>query len=116
MSESSIRALLDRVGDPGMIAAEAGAVPLSAPRSDAWVPWLILLGAFAFDVGWVVGVYLLWTSATWRVRDKLLGTFVLPGGLGALALLSGTTSSSKACSGFAPVGRHVVLHCVTSGF
>lgn len=115
-SESSIRALLDRVGEPEAIAAEAGAVARPAPRSDAWVPWLILLGAFGFGVGWLIGAYLLWTSTTWPLRDKLIGTFVPPGGLGAAALLLGTSGSSTTCAGSAPVGQHAVLHCVTSGF
>ncbi len=30
---------------------------------------------------WVVGVVLLWRSRAWSVRDKLLGTLVVPGGL-----------------------------------
>lgn len=76
--ETSVRALLDRVGEPEAIAAEAGATnaSTSSRRSDAWVPWLLLTGGFAFVVGWFVGVGLLWSSSTWRLRDKLLGTLV----------------------------------------
>jgi hypothetical protein len=88
-NESSILALLDRVGDPGAIAQEAGVAPLSERSADAWVPWLLLFGGFAFGVGWFIGVGLLWSSRVWSVRDKLLGTFVLPGGLFGLVLLSG---------------------------
>jgi len=32
-------------------------------------------------IGWIVGVVLLWASNAWTVRDKLIGTLVLPGGL-----------------------------------
>ena len=32
-------------------------------------------------VGWLIGVALLWSSATWRVSEKLVGTLVWPGGL-----------------------------------
>lgn len=32
-------------------------------------------------VGWLVGLALLWTSATWTVPEKLAGTLVWPGGL-----------------------------------
>jgi hypothetical protein len=42
---------------------------------------LLLLGGFLFLIGWFVGVVLLWLSDVWSTRDKLLGTFVLPGGL-----------------------------------
>jgi hypothetical protein len=30
---------------------------------------------------WVVGVVLLWRSRAWTLRDKLIGTLVVPGGL-----------------------------------
>ncbi len=69
-------------------------LPLDPPQrrrvtSDAFVPWLLALGAFFFGIGWLIGVALLWTSRTWSLRDKLLGTFVPPGGLaGSMALLS----------------------------
>jgi len=86
--EASIRALLDRVGDPNAIAEEAGASRASIRAADAWVPWLLLFGGLALVVGWLVGIALLWSSKVWTVPDKLLGTFVLPGGLLALVLLS----------------------------
>jgi hypothetical protein len=86
--EASIQALLDRVGDPNAIAEEAGASRASIRAADAWVPWLLLFGGFALLVGWFVGIALLWSSNVWKVPDKLLGTFVLPGGLLALVPLS----------------------------
>jgi len=138
--EAGIRILLERVGDQETIATEAaGTTELcgSARRGDAWVPWLLLLGGFALVVGWFVGVGLLWSSSTWRVRDKLLGTFVLPGGLLSVLLLGQLGSSVTACSSgvqvshvplpvapgstlVAPhpsaVGPHALAHCVTTGF
>lgn len=42
---------------------------------------LLAVGAILFSVGWFVGVMLLWRSPVWRLRDKLIGTLVLPGGL-----------------------------------
>ena len=57
-------------------------------------------------VGWFVGVGLLWSSATWRLRDKLLGTLVWPGGLLALFVLPGlaiaAAGSSSAVAQMAP--------------
>ncbi len=117
--EASVRSMLDRVGDPSAIAAEAGAADLR-PRvrwADALVPWLLLLGGFIFIVGWFLGVGLLWSSSTWRVRDKVLGTLVLPGGLFGLVVLgTALPVSISRCGGTAPLGQHVVVHCVTSGF
>jgi hypothetical protein len=49
---------------------------------------LLLIGAFVVPVvGWIVGVVLLWSSKVWTRGQKLLGTFVLPGGLAAVLLL-----------------------------
>ena len=81
---ASVRTLLDRVGDPIAIAAEAGAPPPGAGRWDAWAPWLIIFGFVASGLGWIAGVLILWTSPTWSQRDKLIGTFVPLGGLVAL--------------------------------
>jgi hypothetical protein len=115
--EVSVRALLDRVGDPEDIAAEAGATSMPPRRADGWVVWLLLLGGFAAGVGWFVGVALLWSSPTWRTRDKLLGTFVPPGGLLGLFLLGILPGSSRNCSsGEVAIGQPAVMRCVTHGF
>lgn len=114
--ETSVRALLERVGDPEVIAMEAGAAPPPARRSDAWVPWLLLFGGFALVVGWFVGVALLWTSHTWRLRDKLIGTLVLPGGLLSLFVLGTHPSAGASCSASGGPGGQSVTHCVTHGF
>jgi hypothetical protein len=53
---------------------------LSLVRDSAAIV-LLLLGLRIYGVGWLVGVGLLWSSPTWGLRDKLLGTFVIPGGL-----------------------------------
>ena len=33
-------------------------------------------------IGWAAGVIMLWRSPVWTTREKLIGTFVLPGGVG----------------------------------
>jgi uncharacterized membrane protein len=121
--EAGVRSVLDRVGDPADIALEAGSSELR-PRvrwADAVVPWLLLLGGFVFVVGWILGVGLLWSSSTWRVREKVLGTLVFPGGLcgslfGLGMLVAGVPGSFQTCSGVPSSGQPVVMHCVTSGF
>ena len=114
----AINALLERVGDPRSIAAEAGAhAPEIQPsrRTDRVAPWLLLLGGFIFGIGWIVGVILLWASPTWRTRDKLLGTFVFPGGLATAFGLLSRPASARSCSGSAPPGQRIFVHCTTSG-
>lgn len=81
---AGVRTLLDRVGDPTAIAAEAGAPPPGTGRWDAWAPWLIIFGFIASGLGWIAGVLILWTSPTWSQRDKLIATFVPLAGLVAL--------------------------------
>ena len=42
---------------------------------------LLLGGILILGLGWFAGLALLWTSPTWRTRDKVLATLVVPGGL-----------------------------------
>jgi hypothetical protein len=81
---ADVRTLLDRVGDPAVIAAEAGAPSPDSRRWDAWAPWLIIFGPVAGGLGWIAGIAILWTSPTWNQRDKLIATVVSPAGLVAL--------------------------------
>jgi HAAS domain-containing protein len=122
--EAGVRALLDRVGDPEAIAAEAGMseVSTSSRRRDAWVPWLLLFGAlpgvasWVLTVGWFVGIGFLWSSRAWKVRDKFLGTLVIPGGLLPLGILLLHPVAGSTCTSHGGPGIPTVTHCVTSGF
>jgi hypothetical protein len=100
--EAATPSILERLGDPSEIAAEARErFDIKAPRP-GWteVGALILLPVGAFIVpivGWIAGVVLLWSSAVWSTRDKLLGTFVLPGGLLPVVLLVTGVASVSVC-------------------
>ena len=96
---ASVRTLLDRVGDPAAIAAEAGAPPPGSRRWDVWAPWLIIFGPVASGLGWIAGVLILWTSPTWSRRDKLIATLVPPVGL--VALFFGLVTTLRAAAGCA---------------
>lgn len=93
--EPALREALDRLGEPEEIAAEARDRPTALPEPAAprrgWTETaaivLLLFGGFFGGFGWFAGVALLWLSDVWRVRDKLIGTFVLPGGLALAAVL-----------------------------
>ena len=94
---ASVRTLLDRVGDPAAIAAEAGAPPPGSRRWDAWAPWLIIFGFIASGLGWIAGVLILLFSPTWSQRDKLIATFVPLAGL--VALFFGLVAALRAAAG-----------------
>jgi hypothetical protein len=113
---ASVRTLLDRVGDPAAIAAEAGAPPPGSRRWDAWAPWLIIFGPVASGLGWVAGMLILWTSPTWSRRDQLIATLVPLAGL--MALFFGLLAALRAtagCSGHA-LALHASAGCTAKGF
>jgi len=91
--DAEIASMLDELGTPADI-AEAARAELPVPDRrlglmEIAAIVLLLIGAVVMPVvGWVVGVVLLWASPAWRTGDKLLGTFVVPGGL-MLPLLLG---------------------------
>jgi uncharacterized membrane protein len=118
--EAAIRNLLDRVGDPAELAAEArerfGMPPRRAGARETAAVILLLLGGFVGFVGWIVGLILLWISDVWNTRDKLIGTFVLPGGLVFPLLfffISLATTPWEDCSGAVDpsTGRTIYEDC-----
>ena len=112
---ASVRTLLDRVGDPAAIAAEAGAPSPGSRRWDAWAPWLIIFGPLASGLGWIAGMLILWTSPTWSRRDQLIATFVPPAGLVALFFgLVAVLRAAAGCSGHLPA-LHASAGCTAKG-
>jgi uncharacterized membrane protein len=124
-SEADVRNLLDQLGDPADIAAEArGGVrdQRDAGRpGPAWTDWAAvvllpfgglitfllasLIGVWLAPLGWVVGVVFLAMSRIWTLRDKLIGALLFPGGELLPVLLaiqpSKTCTSAGTCTGFA---------------
>jgi len=101
--EGSIRSVLDQVGDPETIAEEArerfGITRSKAGALEGFSIALLLVGGVIIPgVGWIVGAVLLWVSRVWTLRDKLIGTLLVPGGL-ALAFFFGlfATGTSSSC-------------------
>jgi uncharacterized membrane protein len=78
--EVGARNVLDRIGEPSEIAAEARErFGIKSPET-TWreVGALILLspaGLIVPVLGWFAGVILLWVSDAWNTREKLFGTF-----------------------------------------
>jgi len=103
--EVGLRHLLERIGPPTVLVNELKETepPRTVTAMDRATPWFIIFGGIAFGFGWLVGLYGLWSSKTWRIWDKLLGTFIWPGGLlGTFYLFLASSSSNTTCSGTAP--------------
>jgi hypothetical protein len=100
-NEAAIRTLLDRLGDPEEIAADASerlGVRRRSGGLDVVALILLLIGGVVLPViGWLIGVVLLWISEAWSTREKLLGTLVVPGGLALPFFLGVYGTSSELC-------------------
>jgi uncharacterized membrane protein len=102
-TEAGIRTVLERLGDPADIAAEAReryGVQVDSARPA--IPWLEVLTLASFVLvpfivmldmsmlvpflAWLAGLALLWRSHIWTTRDKRIGTLLAFGSAGALAL------------------------------
>jgi hypothetical protein len=107
-TEAEVRTVLERLGEPADIAAEARerfGVPAEPARPAT--PWLEIIALIALVIpflGWLVGVVLVWVSRLWSTRDKLIGTI---GGMSWVVAGLGTLSLSARGStavGSAPPG------------
>jgi hypothetical protein len=117
-SEAAIRTLLERLGDPADIAAEArdrfGVQPEPTKPATPWLEVITLVALVVPFLGWVVGAVLVWLSRRWTTRDKLIGTI---GGLSwAVAGLGTTMESRPVGSEGAGLGPIVVLGLIIAGF
>jgi len=100
--ETSVRTMLDRLGEPDDIVAAAMEIdPPEHPASSSTpqrrqqgigleigAAIMLTAGSLIPILGWLIGVILLWSSGLWRRSEKILATLVVPGGPG-LALVGG---------------------------
>ena len=97
-SEADVRNILEGLGDPADIAADARErfevqpATSTTPYKPGWIEVgalvLLLVGGLILPlVGWLIGVVLLWVSNAWNVRDKVIGTIFVPGGLALFVFL-----------------------------
>jgi hypothetical protein len=99
-SEAEALNVLERLGEPAEIVSEAESGAKGTPRPgvrESLAIILLLFGGFFFLVGWFVGLHLLWSSRFWTMRDKLVGTLLVPGGLLPAVVLAG--ASVQTCQG-----------------
>ena len=107
-TEAGVRTMLERLGDPADIAAEARErFGVQRPPARPATPWLEVIAIALLVIpfaGWVVGVVLVWISRLWTTRDKLIGTL---GGMSWLLAGVGVVMTSAGGSravGSAPLG------------
>ncbi len=112
-TDAQVLTILDKLGEPkAIIAAEAPDAD-ELPTGRGTKEWaaivLLLLGGFVVGVGWVAGLVLLWSSRAWTVRDKWIGTLVVPGGLATsvlIGLIAIGVPTKKLCRGIAGGPQH----------
>ena len=79
-TDASVLNILDRLGEPASVVADArdrlGIRPPQPYRPGVLEVAAVILLPFL----WPIGVILLWMSPAWHWRDKLIGTLVPPGG------------------------------------
>jgi uncharacterized membrane protein len=133
-SEADVRNILEGLGDPADIAEDARErfdvqPPAQAqPFKPGWMEIaalvLLLIGGIVIPFfGWVIGVVLLWASNAWNVRDKIIGTVLVPGGLALSAFLlfyaaarSGEgTSLGTLCEADPATGQQINCHRLSTG-
>ena len=118
--DAEVRNVLDDLGDPETIAADArerfGVNQPKAGVLEGIAIALLLVGGIVIPaLGWIVGAVLLWTSRIWDVRDKLVGTLLVPGGLAfplfVFPMLSLGFSSCETTPGRAGGGEVGITMC-----
>jgi uncharacterized membrane protein len=119
-NEADLRNLLDRIGDPSDIAAEARErFGIQAKRPGAMeaitIPLLLIGGIVIPFLGWIAGVIMLWLSEVWTTRDKLIGTFVVPGGLGASFFLMFFAGFNETCGELFDAKGHLISSTCSGG-
>jgi hypothetical protein len=118
-TDADVRNILERVGDPAEIAAEArqrlGIRPARRTWTDPAAIILLLVGGFTI-IGWFVGVVLLWISDAWNTRDKIIGTFIVPGGLAGSLGVGVLTAGSVSCEISGPGADQDVGSCISNGW
>jgi hypothetical protein len=97
-TDASILNILDRLGEPGVVAAEARErlglrTPQPARPGALEVAAVILLPIF-----WPIGFILLWVSPAWNWRDKLIGTLLPPGGYLGVGVFALMFAHGESCS------------------
>ena len=92
-TDATILNILDRLGEPELLVAEARQRPAPPPSNQPPWPWVYRSGILEIAAivllpfFWVVGVILLWVSPAWNTRDKVIGTIFSLGGYPGIIII-----------------------------
>jgi hypothetical protein len=112
--EAEVRNVLERVGEPAVIAEEArdrfGIRRAKPGAREILAVIMLLIGGLILPlIGWVIGAVLLVTSQVWTSREKVIGLLFVPGGLLPFFLIG--TGVTRLCSQSIENGRVVSESC-----
>ncbi len=98
-TDTDVRQVLEEMGPPEHVAVRTrerfGVLPPVGGAKEGLTVLLLLVGGVVVPiVGWIAGVALLWSSDVWTRRDKVIGTFVVPGGF-ALPFFVGVAAVAR---------------------
>jgi hypothetical protein len=110
-TDATILNILDRLGEPAVVVADARE-RLGIRPPQPYRPGLLEVAAVILvPFFWPIGVIFLWISPAWKVRDKVIGTLLPPGGyIGLLSfgLAFATNQTSGGCTSVTDAAGHVV--------
>lgn len=123
-TDATILNILDRLGEPDLLAAEARQRP-SVPEPirppserEPYRPGILEIAALVLlPFFWPIGVILLWISPAWKARDKVIGTLLPPGGypgllyIGLFASVAGSSGGNTCVSVADSTGSIVQNSC-----
>ena len=127
-TDATILNILDRLGDPEMLVAEARQRPTPVPSRQSFA-WPGLYQSGILEIGalvllpfvWVIGVILLWLSPAWKTRDKVVGSMFSLGGYPGIFIIGGAfghrfisvTSSGNSCTSSTDSAGNVTQACTS---
>jgi uncharacterized membrane protein len=128
-TDATILNILDRLGEPEAVVTEAARRPdvfgsgQPSGRPEPYRPGILEIAALVLlPFLWPVGVVLLWISPAWKIRDKVVGTVLPPGGYPGLLYLGlflghavGGHTSGGACVASGDSSGVVTQVCSGSG-
>lgn len=87
-TDADLLNILDKLGDPADIAADARDRLGAQPAPPALPPGVLEIAAIvALVLVWPAGVALVWLSSAWSQKDKLVATVLIPAAFLGLAIL-----------------------------
>lgn len=127
-TDATILNILDRLGDPELLVAEARQRPTPVPSRQS-SPWPGLYQSGILEIGalvllpfvWVIGVILLWVSPAWNTRDKVIGSIFSLGGYPGIFIIGGAfghrvisvTTGGDSCTSSTDSAGNVTQACTS---